>query len=144
MKGLAITVEAATDELPVDRYRVEEFDGDADALRAVLGGWLEAAPSHESVTVWVNEEGKDLGLPVNRLGMDVWLRWDVHRCMLVGRDWLAGNVVITGGVDRRGETLDLPPEARAWILRVAREYGAELPRPDWSRFGLVDTEDAEE
>lgn len=122
MKGLAIIVD------PAGPYRVEEFDGDGDALRAVLGGWLEAAPSDESVTVWVNEDGKNLGLPINRLAMDVWLRWDVHRCMLVGRDWLAGNVVVTGGVDNRtGETKDIGADARRWVLRVAADAGAVVP-----------------
>jgi len=143
VKGLALIVD------PAGPYRVEEFDGDGDALRAVVGGWLEAAPSDESVTVWVNEEGKALGLPINRLAMDVWLRWDLHRCMLLGRDWLAGNVVVTGGVDRNGETLDLPDAARRWVMTVARDAGAVLPgevaseRPDWNRFGLVDADGGE-
>lgn len=143
MRGLALIVEAPTEERPVSRYRVEEFDGDGDALRAVLGGLLEAAPADESVTVWVNEEGKLDGLPVNRLAMDVWVRWDVHRCILHGRDWLAGNVVVTGGTSPSGRTLDLPEDARRWILRVARDAGAETPRPDWNRFGLVDREEAD-
>ena len=120
VKGLALIVVPPTaDGPPWATYRVEEFDGDGDALRrAVLGGWLEPAPSHESVTVWCNEEGKALGLPVNRLAMDVWIRWDVYHCLTVGRDWLAGNVVVTGGAGPDGETLDLPEAARRWILRV--------------------------
>lgn len=126
MKGLAIIVEASEDGPPYG-YRVENFDGDGDAVRAVLGGWMEPAPSHESVTLWVNEDGKGLRLAVNRLAMDVWIRWDVHRCMLVDGDFLAGNVVVTGGAGPHGETLDLPPAARAWILRVARDAGAAVP-----------------
>ena len=141
MRGLALIVDPATDERPVDRYRVEEFDGNGDALRAVLGGWLEPAPSHESVTVWCNEEGKDLGLPVNRLAMDVWIRWDVFQCMLIGRDWLAGNVVVTGGAGPDGETLDLPPEARAWILRVARDAGALIVADVWRTWNMLREDD---
>lgn len=118
--GLALLV------LDDGSYRVESFAGTADDLRGVLGGWLEAAPADEHVTIWVNEEGKLLGLPVNRLAMDVWIRWDVHHCMLVGRDWLAGNVVVTGGAGRRGETLPLPDDARRWVLLVARDAGAEI------------------
>ena len=56
--------------------------------------------------------------------MDIWIRWDTHRCMVYG-DYLVGNVVITGGVDARGETKDLPVEARRWIMSVARDAGAE-------------------
>jgi hypothetical protein len=119
MKGLAIIV---ADE----EYRVEKFDGDGDALRAVVGGWIEPAPSMEHVTVWVNEDGKGLRLPINRLAMDVWLRWDVYQCQVIGGDWIAGNAVVTGGVGPNGETLDIPADVRRWVLRVARDAGATI------------------
>lgn len=118
MKGLAIIV-VEGDDGPA--YRVDEFDGDGDALREVVGGWIEGIPTDPLVTMWVNEEGKFQSLPVNRLAMDVWLRWDIHGCMVVGGDWIAGNCVVTGGVDAYGETLDLPDAARRWVLRVAKE-----------------------
>jgi len=107
-------------------YTVSEFTGALAELQAAVGGNVEPAPSDELVTIWVNEDGKFTGLPINRLAMDVWLRWDAFGCMLLGNDWLAGNVVVTGGVDGRGETLDLPDEARRWVLRVARDAGANV------------------
>jgi hypothetical protein len=144
VRGVAIIVEHVGDD-PLYTYRVEPFNGALPELQAIIGGYIEAAPSHESVTIWCNEDGKALRLPVNRLAMDVWIRWDVYGCMTVGRDWLAGNVVVTGGTGRHGETLDIPRAAAEWVLTVAEDAGAVIvtePRPDWSRFGLVDrTED---
>ena len=120
MKGLAMLVHV-NDEGETTHYTLEEFDGDADALREVIGGWLEAAPTADSVTLWIDEEGKIKRKPVNRFAMDVWIKYDVYRCMLVGHDWLAGNAVITGGVDAEGNTMDLADTDRAWVQRVARE-----------------------
>jgi len=119
MRGLSII---ATD----DGYELREFDGGLAELQAVVGGNIEPIPSAEFVTIFINDEGKYLDLPINRLAMDVWLRWDVHHCMLVGRDWIAGNAVITGGVDPHGNTKDLPPFARRWVERVARDAGVEV------------------
>ena len=76
--------------------------------------------------MWINQEGKLDGLPVNRLAMAVWLHWDSHHCMSAGRESLAENVVVTGGSGRRGGTLGLPVDARAWVLRLARDAGAEV------------------
>jgi hypothetical protein len=118
-KGLTITISG-------DGYVVSEFDGDLAELQAAVGGYIEAAPSSDHVTIWVNEDGKGLELPPNRLAMDIWLRYDVYRCILVGRDWLAGNVVITGGAGPDGETLDLRDDVRRWALRVARDAGATI------------------
>ena len=120
MKGL--TILAVVEEDGTTSYRIDEFDSSELAdLQAAVGGWIEAIPTDPLVTMWVNEEGKLHKLPPNRLAMDVWLRWDIHRCQLVGGDWIAGNCVVTGGVGADGETLDLPDEARRWVLRVASE-----------------------
>lgn len=123
MKGLTITVGV---DGPGFTYTVTEFDGGLKELQAAVGGLVEVVPTHEGVTMWCNEEGKYTGLPVNRLAMDVWIRWDVHRCMLVGKDWLAGSVVVTGGSDRYGNTTDLGAAERRWVLRVAADAGAQV------------------
>jgi hypothetical protein len=114
MKGLTITVD---DE---GHYKLSEFDGGLAALQAEVGGWIEPIPTTENVTIYVNEEGKLLGLPVNRLAMDVWIRYDCYRCVPAG-DWIAGSAVVVGGVDDEGETLDLSDRDRRWVRRVARE-----------------------
>lgn len=101
-------------------YSLAPFDGDGDALREVVGGWIEPIPTDSRVTMWCNEDGKGMGLPVNRLAMDVWIYYDDYGCLADG-DFLVGNVVITGGVDSHGDTLDLSEADRAWVLEVAAE-----------------------
>lgn len=120
MKGLTITV--ADDG---SGYSLSEFDGDLRELQAAVGGYVEAIPTADAVTMWVNEEGKINVLPVNRLAMDVWIRFDAYGCMRAG-DWIAGSCVVTGGTGKRGETLDLPAQWRRWVLYVARDAGVHL------------------
>ena len=130
MKGLTLTVTTSTPAgvgvAAVLEHGVVEFEGGLDELQRAVGGNVEVIPSHHSVTFWVNEDGKFTGLPINRLAMDAWLRWDEYGCMLFNRDWIAGSVVVTGGVGRDGETKDLPESARRWVLAVARDAGAVI------------------
>ena len=114
MKGVAMIV---TEDGP----EVHEFEGGLAELQQVVGGDVEPIPTSPNVTIWVNDEGKYMTPLVNRLAMDVWLRYDEFHCMLVGRDWIAGNAVITGGVDDEGTSMDLADEDRRWVERVARE-----------------------
>lgn len=125
MKGLTIHVEPNEEDINRNHYRVTEFDGGLAELQAAVGGFIEPVPSDPLVTIWVNEEGKFHNPIVNRLAMDVWIPWDIHHCMVQGGDWIAGNVVVTGGVDGRGETLDIDEHVRGWVLRVARDAGAD-------------------
>lgn len=126
MKGLRISVVTAEADGRPGEYSVTEFEGGADDLRSALGGFIEPIPTNNIVTMWVNEEGKFHGLPINRLAMDIWIRWDDYRCMSIGRDWLAGDVIVTGGVDRAGRTGDLTEVGRSWVLAVARDAGAVI------------------
>jgi hypothetical protein len=125
MRGLSIIVTE-------DGYEVHDFDGELAELQAVVDGSVEPIPTDERVTIWVNDEGKYLTPRVNRLAMDVWLPWDVFHCMLVGRDWIAGNAVVTGGVDADGNTMDIPADAHRWVERVARDAGATRVNGDQS------------
>jgi len=87
------------------------FDDLADYQQAV-GGYIEAVDikvaGHEA-TIYLNEEGKMFGLPLNR---------SVTR-LATGRifegDYIAGDVVIVGG-GYEGDTLSLHPDAQAFIL----------------------------
>lgn len=126
MKGLIISVVEPEQSGRPGSYSVSEFDGDLSELQAAVGGLVDVVPTIDHVTMWGNDEAKFLGLPVNRLAMDVWLRWDVYRCMMLGRDWLAGNIVVTGGADGRGNTKDLSDDDRRWVLAVARDAGAAV------------------
>jgi hypothetical protein len=104
------------------------FLGGLAELQATIGGNVDAAPTHESVTFWVHDEGKFQCLPVNWLAIDCWLRYDQYGCVLLGGDYLAGTVVVSGGVGRGGETLDIPADVRVWITRVAADAGVPIDR----------------
>lgn len=47
---------------------VREIDEGGDALRAIVGGWLECLPLWDGEhDIWINEEGKLLDLEPNRM-----------------------------------------------------------------------------
>lgn len=91
---------------------VTSFHGGLAELQAAVGGSIEAAPSDPIVTIWCNEDGIGLGLLHNAAADVVWSLYDVFGCLASG-DHLLGNIVITGGTDDHGDTMDLPvDEAR--------------------------------
>lgn len=91
-------------------------DANYETLRDAVGGLIEAAPTDDSLTLWVNEEGKINGLPLNPLGHCLWAEVDVYGCIRAG-DWLAGPCVVTGPADDDGNATALPD----WVLpRLAR------------------------
>ncbi|MEO7016014.1 MAG: DUF3846 domain-containing protein [Leifsonia sp.] len=73
------------------------------ALQALVDGYVEVVnSSDDTVSFWINEEGKLRGLPINTLATAFW--WAV--CPeAVNVDTLRGNVVILGGTDKHGGTL---------------------------------------
>jgi hypothetical protein len=106
------------------RHEVTAFteEGDDTArlrqLQEIVGGLIEAIPSSEDVTIWVNEEGKLLGLPRNRLAEMVWAQCDAWGCLAAG-DWISGNAIVLGGADDEGYSTTAPEWA--WdLLAVER------------------------
>lgn len=80
---------------------IREIDGSFEAMRAIVGGYLECLPIWSGYDVWINEEGKLLGLEPNRLlatGRCDGSAWDV-----VGTLFVADN--------EDGETVSLSVEA---------------------------------
>jgi hypothetical protein len=82
---------------------VVEFDkhNSFDTLSGAVGGWIECVALSDDLDMWVNEEGKLVGLPVNVIGTRMW------RAAFGPTDVIVGNVIFTGGVDDEGETLGL-------------------------------------
>jgi hypothetical protein len=73
-----------------------------DKLQGAVGGWVQAIDLSDTITMWLNEEGKVEGLPHNETAQ--WY-WD----MAFGpdTDYIVGDIVFTGGVDAQGDTLGL-------------------------------------
>jgi hypothetical protein len=80
-----------------------------EALQAAVGGKVQALRSESGLTtLWVNEDGKVLRLAPNRVATALWWALDPEAA---GWDILHGPVVVTGGVGRDGEDLDVHAEA---------------------------------
>lgn len=89
---------------------IAEVDTTLDALQGAVGGWVQAVELSGSLTLWVNEEGKMVGLPHNRYAQALWN--DVYG---EGTDYIVGNAVLTGGTDEHGGTLGLDDESIAKV-----------------------------
>lgn len=81
-----------------------------EQLNKTLGGYIEAAPTDGSLTLWVNEEGKVKGLPDNPKAQELWRLVDGYGC--TSTDWLAGTVVVQGPANDEGDTTDCPK----WVM----------------------------
>ena len=90
-------------EDPTEPVRREELESD-DALSELqreVGGNVQVIEPEPDVSVWMNEEGKYVGLKVNVRATTVF-----GGALLTG-DYIAGNAVVTGGPDSQGRTLGL-------------------------------------
>ena len=96
MKALVLTTNN-TIEVEQD---TDEFVSYATLSRAV-GGMIEAVTLPSGLTLWVNEEGKLDGLPVNEYATRLFVS------AFGAVDVIVGNAIITGGADDEGETLGL-------------------------------------
>jgi hypothetical protein len=75
-----------------------------DQIREVVGGWLECVTLPDA-TMYLNEEGKLLGLPINHLATEI-----AHRDGAIAmHDCICGNVFMVGLPDENGDDLGLPP-----------------------------------
>jgi hypothetical protein len=97
VKALVLT----TDNTVEVEQDTEEFVSYATLSRAV-GGMIEAVSLPSGLTLWVNENGKNDGLPVNAYATNL-----MTREFGATYDILVGNAIITGGADDDGETLGL-------------------------------------
>jgi hypothetical protein len=80
-----------------------------ERLSAAVDGYLQALDlagiaglEEGQAVMWLNEEGKLNGLPVNNLATAL-----TRHIGLAPNDLIVGNVIITGGVDDEGDTLPL-------------------------------------
>jgi hypothetical protein len=73
-----------------------------DTLQGAVGGWVQAIDLSDTVSLWVNEEGKLEGLPHNPYAQQFW-----DEAFGAGTDFIVGDVVFTGTPDQEGETQGL-------------------------------------
>lgn len=80
------------------------LSGDSlEQLQAAVGGYIQMVPVGP-YSMYVNEEGKMIGLPVNVIATALW-----EHVYGAGTDIIVGNAVFCGPVDDEGEdtTLDV-------------------------------------
>lgn len=86
-------------------------------LQQAVGGYVEAVRfslAGSDATMWLNEEGKLVDEPRRNWKADV-------VCPLAFGDWTAGDVALTGGVGRDGETLALSDPQAEELRRLDRD-----------------------
>lgn len=92
-------------------------DAQSAALKGWISGWFETISFEidgNRVTLWIDEEGKLKGLPVN---------WPATLLVQDAIEWfddvIVGPAMLTGGEDNEGDTLGLSDkQAKAIIQRV--------------------------
>lgn len=92
--------------IPADENQpitVTTSKADLDALQAAVGGDIQAV-GPEDITIYLDEEGKLKGRPLNPRATDL-----AHSIKAISaRDAIVGDAVITGFDDETGENADAP------------------------------------
>lgn len=114
-KALKISTNGTITELDLDAP-----EGSLRVLQGAVGGYVQAVDLTPQVTMWINEEGKLDGLPLNFHGTMFW-----SASFGIGTDEIVGDIVLTGGVDDEGETLELSAEAEE-VVRSAVEMAPAI------------------
>jgi hypothetical protein len=80
-------------------------------LQGAVGGLVQAVDLSERLTMWLNEEGKVLGQAHNPYGQFFW-----DKLFGVHTDYIVGDIVISGGTDKHGDTLGLTEQQVEWVM----------------------------
>jgi hypothetical protein len=95
----------------LERLDLSESEQELKSLQNAVGGYVQVIELEDDFTMWANEEGKLLNLPVNEIATVIWeVRFGLDT------DIICGDVVFTGGMDEDGETLTI---SEANIQRLA-------------------------
>lgn len=97
-KGLLISVDGLIE------WKEIEVGNSYQLLRDAVDGYIECANVKHNIDIWLNEEGKLIGLEPNRLATALfWDKWGIGTDIIVGDVFLATN-------NEEGETIGLNKE----------------------------------
>lgn len=83
---------------------IDLTDKSLEKLQKAVDGYVQAIDLSDTMSMWCNEEGKMMSLPHNPFGQAFWEK-------VYGRtDYIVGDIVLTGGTDKDGETMGLNDE----------------------------------
>ena len=97
-------------DVQVRAIDIAENNKELENLQREVGGWVQAIELTPTITMWCNEEGKLIGLPLNYAATRIWTK------VFGYTDAIMGKAVFTGGSDEDGETLPLSKEDEQVIL----------------------------
>lgn len=89
-----------------DTAHLQEVEGSLADFQKIVGGLIEAFPVGRFGNMYLNDEGKLLGLPYNHNAQA--LLAEVGQRMLPG-DFIVGDVVLTGDPDSEGNDTSVSP-----------------------------------
>lgn len=132
-KGLVVTTSG-------DTYVQEFQENTLKVLQGCVGGLIEpidmnfeAGTMSGITTMWVNEEGKLIGLEPNPFATAV------YRTMFSCEDVVVGDVVFTAGTDAMGNTLGLSDEGLEYLRSLAEACFALMPPKEQSEMSGKET-----
>ena len=102
MKAILVTTE--------QEIKLLDQDFNLKVIQSYLGGLIEAisfGSRNSHFFAYINEEGKLIGLPENKIATSVW--YNSGERILIG-DYLAGNVLFFGQIDDEGNETDVPDD----------------------------------
>jgi hypothetical protein len=125
-------------EQPIRQQQLNK--NDLDAYRQIVGGNLEVVTFvSPPASLYLNEEGKLEGLPINRRATALW--W-VHNRASRGRDYICGPAFLVGPADRHGD--DKPaPQYLVELLLSTERYRVQvktMDSPTWHGNEVVFTD----
>lgn len=105
-----------------------------EEINQFVGGWVEAVTfGDKEYFAYINEEGKLLSLPENKIATTMW--YESGRRILLG-DYLAGNAVFFGSIDENGYQTEVPSEV--WVMAYNTQSSLGLDQDDedddWSEI----------
>lgn len=109
-KAIIITVSG-------DKREVDLGEDSYSVLSDAVGGYIECVELNPGLSLWVNEEGKLIGLPTNQVATRIW-----DTVFGFNTDIIKGDVILTGGADSEGNTLGLSDEMVALVEKLTPEF----------------------
>jgi Domain of unknown function (DUF3846) len=108
---MTIIVQHLTAKGTAEFHRYPADSVGMDLLKQAVGGYFEPISLGDGLTLWVNEEGRLLKLPINGIASNLLTLCAAvgQATMPLGGPILRGDALLTGGEDAEGNTLGLPP-----------------------------------
>lgn len=94
----------------------EIIDGSLQTLQKKVGGLIELVRLSPGIDMYINEEGKLSGLPINVIATQLYQHY-----RKVKNDYIVGDVILAGS--RNGGVVSLSDSRRKELTRVIRGFG---------------------